>query len=474
MTSGRFGFLRRFLRQEDGVVSIQNMFLLLSAAIISAAAVDVTYFFSARSQLQVAADVAAHSALWTRNRGDAPSDAAVAASRARAAAIRNVEWGMPPSAYGRVVENADIVFGSWNDATKTFRVNQASSNAVMVQYAGQDAASDNALPTFMFRMIGLDTLDVRTVSVYTTTVNDCADDGLMGQVKVDLRSNNAFYRGICLFAPIIQINSGNTFQAGTMVTMPDPDRWTEYNQASTFSQNLGLQEALRAGTFDFYILERLKAGGNLRPGDVSLDTAMSTNSRELPSFINRATVAAGPIAATPTSTTNRTINVSPSSFQNGRVHRLDCTGGQDSITFAAGTYSNFVLLTNCILDMSGKVNLENLVLSTTSTDDQSIRTSSGNTDGLVIGKDDSCTAGGGVRIFTRGGFKSAAKLEVYGSQILALKDINFTAGGSTENEIEGVSIISGGTVSGTSGNDFTGCPNGTNDASQTIYFRAAW
>jgi hypothetical protein len=427
----------------------------------------VTHLYAVREQLSVAADTAAHSALWTRNRGDAPADPAEAATAARTAAISAVRWGNPQAGNGNIVESGDILFGTWNASTRTFQVDNTSRSAALAT-ASRERASNNVVPTFLYTLVGVGSMNVEATAVYTTYLHTCADDGIMSQVKVDLRSNNAFYRGICLFGPIIQINSGNTFETGTMVTMPEPDKWNLYNQSSTFEQNLGLSDALRPGYFDFYVLERIKAAGNLRPGDISLDQAMSTASNELPSYMNRSLVSSHITLSTNT--------VTPASFTSGRVHRVTCDSGNNNsrLTFGEGTYSGFVLLTNCILDMSGKVNLENVVMSTTSTDNQSIRTSSGNGDGLVIGKDDSCAAGGGAMIFTRGGFKSAAKLEIYGSQILALGEVSFTAGGSTENEFEGVSIIAAGMVSGTSGNDFTGCPSSANAGIQTTYFRPVW
>lgn len=465
--------VRRFLKEDSGVISVQNLFIFMAAGMVSAQAVDVTHLYTVREQLKVAADTAAHSALWTRNRGDAPADPTEAATAARTAAISAVRWGNPLRGNGHIVETRDITFGTWNASTRSFRVDNASRNAVMVT-AARERDSGNVVPTFLYTLIGVGAMNVEAVSVFTTYRHNCADDGIMSQVKVDLRSGNDFYRGICLFGPIIQINSNNTFEAGTMVTMPNPDDWIRYNQASTFESNIGLRDALRPGFFDFYILERIKAAGNLRPGDVSLDVAVSSDGPERPSYIDQATV--GSHLVWNTSDAGRSNNVTPSTFTQGRVHRVTCGNGNNDnkLTFGPGTYQNIVLLTNCILDMSGKVNLENAVLSTTSTDADSVRTSSGNSDGLVIGKDDNCAAGGGAQILTRGGFKSAAKLEIYGSQILALGEVSFTAGGSTVNEFEGVSIIAQGTVSGTSGNDFTGCPANRNNIFETTYFRPAW
>ena len=61
-------FLRRFLQEEGGVISVQNLFILFGAGLVSAQAVDVTQLYATRTQIQVAADVAAHAACDARRR----------------------------------------------------------------------------------------------------------------------------------------------------------------------------------------------------------------------------------------------------------------------------------------------------------------------------------------------------------------------------------------------------------------------
>jgi hypothetical protein len=70
---------------------------------------------------------------------------------------------------------------------------------------------------------------------------------------------------------------------------------------------------------------------------------------------------------------------------------------------------------------------------------------------------------------TLGGFEAASGLAGFGAQILAKKDIQFAA---QANGIEGVSFLSGGTISGTSGSSMGYCDEaGTNDFVRAPYFR---
>jgi Flp pilus assembly protein TadG len=462
------GFLRRFLREEGGVISVQNLFILFGAGLVSAQAVDVTHLYTTRTQIQVAADVAAHAAIMTRNRNDAPTDPTEAANWARDRAISAVQWMLPGQQNGHVVERPDILFGTWDTTTRTFRVDNQATDAVLVT-TGRERASGNAVPTFLYTLAGVGSMSVAASSVYRV-IYPCPNDGIASVTRVDLRSNNDFFDNICLYSPIVSLNSNNSFETGTMVQMPDTSVWFSYNPNSSFESNTGLRDALRNGLFDFYILDRIRVPGTvqLRPGDLPLDQALTSDTPERPPYIDRATVAN-------VITLSASTTLTPSSFTPGRVHRITCNNSSGRIDFSAGVFSRFVLLTNCQVRFNGGTELQDLVISTTNTDPESFQTPSGGGDGLQIGRDDNCAAGGGVRLLTRGGLKAAAKMEIYGSQILALGEVQFAAGsGGIINEAEGLSIIAQGMVSGTSNMSFSGCPNGTNDVLKTPYFQAAW
>ena len=67
--------------------------------------------------------------------------------------------------------------------------------------------------------------------------------------------------------------------------------------------------------------------------------------------------------------------------------------------------------------------------------------------GTTIGRDDNCAPGGGAQLVTRGGMRFPSDLHVYGSQLIADKDVEFAA---RPDGIEGISIVAGGHIDGSS------------------------
>jgi hypothetical protein len=85
-----------------------------------------------------------------------------------------------------------------------------------------------------------------------------------------------------------------------------------------------------------------------------------------------------------------------------------------------------------------------------------------------LGADDGCATSGNVKLFATGGsIRSAADIEAYGLQAVAVRDIKFTA---QAKGLEGILLQAGNDVSITSNNSFgSTCPN--LDAIQVPYFR---
>jgi hypothetical protein len=91
--------------------------------------------------------------------------------------------------------------------------------------------------------------------------------------------------------------------------------------------------------------------------------------------------------------------------------------------------------------------------------------------GVVLGDDDNCAAGGGVQIITMGGVHFPAQLHIYGSQIIAMGDIDFEA---NANGIQGVSMVAGGEIDSTSNMDMGFCNGaGLENRFEAEYFRMA-
>ena len=92
--------LRGFRRDQSASMTIFALYVLAGAILASAFAVDFAYLQSARTQLQVAADSAAHAALYyreTHSESDAKDKALAVASH-----------DMPSEHFGAVLRAEDI------------------------------------------------------------------------------------------------------------------------------------------------------------------------------------------------------------------------------------------------------------------------------------------------------------------------------------------------------------------------------
>jgi hypothetical protein len=453
-------WMRRFSRDESGVISVQNLFLTIATCCVGASAADVTHFYAARSQLQVSADIAGHAALFTRNRGH------MTATQAKAAAVAAVDVGMPESAYGEVIDEADITFGTWNIETEAFTVDASSKSAVRV-FTGREDERANAVGTFFFRIVGLDNVDVQTASVFITYQPTCLTEGFSANDVVDVQSNGGYYKGFCMHGNgHVELNQNNYFEDGTVVSMPDLTELVIPDDG--LAQNDGLEDALREDFYHIHILDRVAATAT---ADDPLYTALQApGDDDRPAYLTSGTVVDLGTG------TNVTYN-SMSAFTSGSVHTRTCTGASNVLTLdgpsTGVTLANMVLLTNCQVKISGKVNLENVVIFTTNTNDSSIQVSTAggaSNSGLWLGKADACATGGGAQIITRGGFKNSAALYMNGGQIIAVKDVNLAANVTGV----GASIISGDDIDGSSHISMTGCNTGMENNFTVPYFRAAY
>ena len=118
--------VRRFAKDDDGSMTIWGLFVWFVCGILGAIALDVTHLISARTHLQVVSDQAAHAAIYQRYIRGAGAD--VAQIKTDAANLALVS--LPSSQYGTALAVADINFGTFNMATRTFTVDENEVDAV--------------------------------------------------------------------------------------------------------------------------------------------------------------------------------------------------------------------------------------------------------------------------------------------------------------------------------------------------------
>ncbi|NNE80830.1 MAG: hypothetical protein HKN18_11230 [Silicimonas sp.] len=456
------GHLGRFCRKESGAISILNIYFTITLAIFGGIAIDIGNLMVARNQLQVAADVAAHAAMQSRRTLDADASKAKALEYARA----NVD----PNLFGNVLQIGDIQFGTYDRSTKTFLVDNTSTEAVFVA-TNRLAANANPVSSFLLQLVGYASFDVRTSAVFVNSRYPCMGDGFFANGRVDMQSNNDFLNGFCIHSNSrVEFNNNNFFEHddGVTVSMPSPSDLVI--PGSGFSQNPGLQQSLHYGTYpmdvDALVVE-------IRDGitDPSSDHYRSfvTNSTVL--NVSLSSGGGGGNGGGGNGNGNGNGNgggnngggnngggssgggcssFGMSCLTPGRIHEVSCSG--NTLNVAGETYEDVVVITDCDLTFGNGTRLINATFITESTDDRSIKSPQG----LQIGEDDSCAAGGDAQLVTFGGMKTAAKMQLYGGQIVAVGDVNFAAQG---NGFSGASVIAGGEIDGTSNSVLGACPN---------------
>lgn len=424
-----------FVRSESGAASVLSLFLIFGLVMIAGFAIDVQNLMTARTKLQASVDSAAHAALLSRETMSREQAAQVAVNVANA--------NMPPARFGAAVTVDDVIFGNWDPVSQTFTPNINSRSAVMVT-ASRLEDRENPIPTFLLGLVGLDQWQLVQSSVFTTYYPTCLREGFVANGVVDLQSNNNYTNGFCIHSnSYVSLNSNNTFEPGTVVSMSDLDDLELPN--SGYKTNVGLEQALREGSWNIRIVSRIA------PLITKLEALDPTVT---PKYI---------------SGTFRTLpdnRVSDAELLDGFAYRFTCgSGGNQTLTFENGVpIRKNLIVTNCKISYGSGVTIEDAVIVSKSTANDSQNSSSG----LVLGKDDQCAPGGGVQLVTLGGMKFTSDLHIYGSQLLAVGNIEFSA---NANGVEGAAMVAGGVISGTSNMNMGFCGTGMENNFQASYFK---
>ena len=440
----RHRHMRGMLRGEDGALTVVNIIFLCSIALLAGIAIDVASVISARTQLQTTADAAAHAALVERE-WHTPQEAR---DKALAVAMTN----MSESRYGDVLRATNIVFGDYDRATDTFTRDDNSRNAVFVE-TERLASNDNPVGTFLLQFAGLWNWDVRTRAIYETFIPTCLMEGFVAEDVIDIQSNNSYFNGFCIHSNAhVTINNNNFFEPGTIVSMPDSDDIVVNVTGSGEDKNEGLQEALREGKWFIKILNRIEL---IRTG---VQTQYHPYARDYTTNFSVIDIN----ATMPTLKQGNKHVIGPADLQPGRVYKVSC----NKVDMKSGTYDKVVLIADCPVELSNGVVLTDVTLLTTYSGEKSFYSPAN----IVLGRNDNCAAGGGANIVTKGAVDFSAGLEMYGSQIIAAGNVEFS---SNADGLQGASIVSGGRIDSTSNMNFAFCGSGMEHSFLAEYFRLA-
>ncbi len=429
-----------FIEAEDAGITVLSLFLFIGMVMAAGLAVDINNVIQSRTQLQGAADAAGHAALYWRWRNSEAD--------AKDKGIEVAELNMPTSVYGNVLTADDIEFGYWDPITypdEPFRADSTRHTAVQV-IARREAAGNNGIGTFLMHFIGLDVLDVRTISVWDSAYGFCPpkDNGTRGEGffargVIDIQSNNTYRDGFCIHSDTwVELQQGGYFEEGVTVSMPDESDVVLPSSGLDPTKNPGLAEALTSQSMNlesfFSNLDNLI--------DSYRDPFSSVNS----DLISDATVNYDKIIS----------NVTAADIVPNAVNILDCKAKTLTIDNNV-VLKDAVIVTSCEVKFNSGAAIENAVLITTNTSDKAISAPSG----LRIGSPTFCTdQSGSATVISMGDFRVSSGLEVYGSTVISMGDTNFTA---NANGIAGMQAYANGRIDASSNGDMGFCDYGPPD-----------
>jgi hypothetical protein len=303
------------------------------------------------------------------------------------------------------------------------------------------------------------------MAVVALNVEDrgCEREGFLTPAQIDFQSGNRFFNGFCIHSNTgIKVSSGNFFQGpnGTVqgvtvsmpVAVPEPAGNLQL-PSSGFTQNQGLQAALRSDSYSISLLTRLPL--------VIESLRSNPSSPFLPDYIT----IPGVRNVSPTGTLNN------ASFTSKQVHHVTCGAGGSLNIPGSVTLREVVIWTNCPVDIATGAKLEDVIIATTNTSTNgggAVKLGSG----ANIGKSDGCANDGGAQILAMGDVNMPANPLLNGVQIVSNEMVKFTAGmdggdptvPESVRRVAGLSIVARAGISGTSNMVVSGCGGrGMND-----------
>lgn len=363
-----FDKIREFAQEEEGVGSVFMLFMFMVVAVIVGITVDGTNAWRNSTMLASAADIGSHAGAVALANGKTEAQA-IAATRDQ------VRANLPESVFGNTVGKVDdVTLLSYDIDTRQLSYS-GPKNAIGVT-TNQLSDRGNSVGTFLLSFAGVNSFDVNAVSVavfdYSAECN--GTDGIYSEARVRASSQNYFGAGYCVHSnDHVWLPQQNTFEAGSMVTMPDlvdcknkcdpsanpgivaaevnmvfPDFGEFIDDTFTAFLEPGLSNDLKA---EFFALkpvgdtQPLIDAGVLKPNESVLPgEVISLTKSELESI---ETLPAGLV-----------YSITCSGGGNGKKTRLELSG-------TGGKMENAALLTNCSLDFKAGSDIKGSLVITT-------------------------------------------------------------------------------------------------------------
>ena len=281
------GIRRRSLalwRDRGGVAAVIFAITLPALVAFTALAVDMSYAYWTRTQLQHTASAAA---LAGASQLNAPVDTE---NTVKTEAITYANLNMDPARFGTTLVVVDVVLGNWEPISREFTPmgttggNGAACDFPVPQETDPNClaidaveattrkaqANGNQLELFLGAVVGLAETDISTVAIAWgvgagASEDDCYTRGIMANGVVDMDGNNTFTDKICVYGEEgVKIQSDNCFQGpgegcGALPINPGveimtPGYWDEQGW-----DNDGFEEAKREGYQEVTLAEQVDA-----------------------------------------------------------------------------------------------------------------------------------------------------------------------------------------------------------------------
>jgi Flp pilus assembly protein TadG len=193
---GRAPCLHPMLRDEAGGATVLGVFALMLAVIFVGFAIDASNLYRHQAMMRLAADAAAHAGVVVLARGGT-------AEEAEAAAADMLEANLPARRFGRLVADpaTDLRALAFDAASGQLaaRDRDRPANAMLVRLQ-RSAAVDNPVPTYVLRLVGLDSWTAGAVGVAAlVTTRRCANgEGFFARGEIALSRGVELGPGFCL------------------------------------------------------------------------------------------------------------------------------------------------------------------------------------------------------------------------------------------------------------------------------------
>ncbi|NNU82084.1 hypothetical protein HMH01_16730 [Halovulum dunhuangense] len=445
--------LRRFARDTGGFSTPLGLIWAVLLLVIGGLAVDTTNAWRNRAMLQAVADAAAHAAALKL---PPPARPLTTERRAEmvAEAVRIAELHLDPAVYGDVVTAENVDIGTWDHASRSFTPDTEFPDAVRVR-ALRTGAGSNAVPTLLLKLGVLDQWDVGASAISQKFLPRCTRDGIISAETAEITSNNLLRPPFCLHGEMgVAMSSGNTFEEGVSVSMPD------FSMLSLpmggWTSNVGLSEALSTTTMFPRMVNQVER---------LFTSLQDIRSPDQPDYIANGF--------------GLVKNVEQRNFDatylgTNNVHIVACGKIGDSladsssnkmIKIESGDVVEYtVIVTNCAVQISSGALIADSIIITSNSGSSSI---SGNS-GATIGRPDGCAPGGGVVLMSMGSVSFPSTAYFHEAQIVARGEVQIAA---APEGITGIAIQALGKAKMTASGGFALCPHPDDPPYMADYFR---